>query len=210
MYETDQEQIEALKGWWVQYGNWVISGVIVFFAAYVGVNWYQHSTQQHRIAGSQVYEELLAVLVNETLDSVSRQALTSQLKTDFDDLGYGVLGALFEAKAAVEAEDYDAALAELNWAEEHADDELMNVVLFRTAQVHYQINQLDKAISTLRRMTGEGHQAVSQELMGDIFLELGRKEDAREAYLTALNLAEAQGINNPYLKIKSDQLAAVE
>lgn len=210
MYDTDQEQIEALQKWWSKNGNWVIGGFIIFIAAYVGVQLYQNSTENHRLEASAIYEQLTESLAGDVQDTEKQQQLIDELKNDYSDIGYGVMAGLLEAKISVEAGDLQAALTELDWALDNADDTLTPVILYRKALVLYGLNELDDALSALNAIEGEGHQAVSFELKGDILLEQGKVEDARAAYQTASDLAAEQSINNPYLKIKLDDLAVAE
>ena len=210
MYETDQEQIEAMKKWWNQNGNWVIGGVLIFILAFVGWYMYQNSAQQHRLEASTAYKSLMVTISSETPDSEERASLTQLLKSDYADVGYSVLAALLEAKRAVEADDFEAALVELNWAQENADNSLQTVILYRTALVQYSLDQLDNALTTLNEIEGEGHQALTFELKGDILVEQGKKDEARQAFQTAFDRSGNQGINNPYLKIKLDDLAVAE
>jgi predicted negative regulator of RcsB-dependent stress response len=210
VYETDQEQIEAMKSWWGQNGNWVIGGVILFLAAYIGFHWYQNAAEQHRYDASETYEQLLLNITDESASSEERATLSNLLKNDYADLGYGAMAALIEAKAAVDAGDLDTALTELTWAENNADESLMAIVLYRKALVQYANEDLDAALTTLNKIEGDGHQALSFELKGDILLEQGKKDDARKAYQAAVDLSADQSINNPYLKIKLDDLAVAE
>ena len=210
MYDTDQEQIEAIKRWWSQNANWVIGAIVLFFASYVGYNWYVSSTEQHRLEASAAYEQLLETVTAEQGNSEEQERLTRVLKTDYSDLSYASMAALLAAESAVESEDYDAALTELNWAAENAESALLPVIHYRTAMVQYQLDQLDAALATLNKIKGEGHQALTFELKGDILLAQGKTDDARSAYQAALDLSSEQSINNPYLKIKLDDLAVAE
>lgn len=210
MYETDQEQIEAIKSWWNQNGNWVIGGVIVFFASYAGYNWYISSSEQHRQEASATYEQLLLNVTAESGDSEQRDTLVTLLKTDYADLSYASMAALMEAKTAVDNGDYQDALSELSWAADHADETLMPVILYRQAMVQYQLDDLEAALASLESIEGDGHQALTFELKGDILLAQGNRDDARSAYQAALEVSADQSINNPYLKTKLDDLAVAE
>ena len=210
MYETDQEQIEAIKSWWSQNGNWVIGAFIVFILAYVGYNWYQSNSEKHRFDASAIYDQLMVNITSNAPDAEMRQSLSTILKSEYSDLGYGALAALIEAKAAVDAGDLEKALVELDWALENGDASLQAVVLYRKAQVQYALNKLDAAITSLNAIQGDGHQALSFELKGDVLLEQGKRDEARSAYKAALDLSNEQTINNPFLKIKLDDLAVAE
>ncbi len=204
MYETDQEQIEAMKSWWSQNANWVIGGFVAFILAFVGYHWYQSSAENHRLEASAKYEELLAL---SDTDSEARTALISDLKEQYDDLAYATLAVLNEAKAAVEAGDLSSALASLDWAEAKADAKLLPIILYRKAQILYAQSELDGALSALNQIKGDGHQAMTLELKGDVLLAQGKVDEARTAYQQALEMSAQQSINNPYLKMKADDLA---
>ncbi|WP_187265414.1 YfgM family protein [Reinekea thalattae] len=209
MYDTDQEQIEALQTWWSKYGNWVIAAFIIFIAAYVGVQLYQNARENHRIEASVIYDELSASLADSE-NTEKQQELIDALKRDYSDLGYGAMAALIAAKIDVDAGDFEAALSELDWARKNSDDELLALVQYRKAQVEFQLGELDAALSTLAAIEGTGHEAVTFELKGDVLFEQGDIEAARQAYQTAYELSSEQSINNPYLKIKLDDLAVAE
>lgn len=210
MYETDQEQIEAIKSWWSQNANWVIGAVVLFFASYVGYNWYVSSAEQHRLDASTTYEQLLVAVTADVTNGEEQARLTAVLKSDFSDLNYASMAAMLAAKSAVDSGDYDAALSELNWAAEHADEALLPVIQYRIAMVQYQQDDLDAALATLNGIEGDGHQALTFELKGDILLAQSNVEEARAAYQAAIDLSAEQSINNPYLKIKLDDLAVAE
>ena len=210
MYETDQEQIEAIKGWWNKNGNWVIGGCLAFIVSYIGLYMYQDSAQTHRVAGSKAYEQLLVNLTSETPDSEALTAQIELLKGEYKDLGYGVMAALQEAKVAVDAGKLESALPALDWAAKNAEAELLTVILYRKAVVQYALDDLDGALTSLNAMSGTGHQTLSFELMGDILLAQGKPDEARKAYKAALDLSSEQDINNPYLQLKLDDLAVAE
>ena len=210
MYETDQEQIEAIKGWWNQNGNWVIGGCLVFIVSYIGLYLYQSSAQEHRIDGSQAYEQLLVNLTSETPDSEALDAQIGLLKGEYSDLGYGVMAALLEAKVAVDAGNFESALPALDWAAKNAEPALLTVILYRKAMVQYALNDLDAALTSLNAIRGDGHQTLTFELKGDILLDQGKPDEARSAYKAALDLSGDEGMDNPYLQIKLDDLAVAE
>lgn len=210
MYDTDQEQIEAIKAWWSANANWVIASVLVFIFAFAGWNWYQVDQQNHKEDASRLYDRLLVNVSAPEADLDDRASMISALKSEYSDLGYAVMAALFEAKDLVEAKEYDSALNSLNWAFDHADTSLQGVILYRKALVQFAKGELDAALSSLDSISGEGHQAVSFELKGDIYLAQGNESAARDAYQSAVDFSEEQGINNPYLVVKLNDLAVAK
>lgn len=210
MYDTDQEQIEAIKSWWSANANWVIASVLVFIFAFVGWNWYQSDQINHKEDASKLYDRLLVNISSPDGDLDDRTSMISALKSDYTDLGYAVMASLFEAKDFVEAKDYDAALVALDWSLEHADESLQAVILYRKALVQFEMGQNDASLASLNAIAVDGHQALSFELKGDILLAQGDETGARDAYQSALDFSADQGINNPYLEVKLNDLAVAE
>ena len=98
-------------------------------------------------------------------------------------------------------------MASLNWALEHADESLYAVINYRKALVQFEQGQHDDALASLNAIKTGGHQALSFELKGDILLAQGDASGARDAYQSALDFSAEQGINNPYLQVKLNDLA---
>lgn len=210
MYETDQEQIEAIKNWWNENANWVIGGFLAFILSFAGWTWFQNSQQAQRVEASRLYDQLILNVSNSAADLEQRAEMIEQLKSGYSGMGYAVMAALIEAKDAVEVNDYAAAMSALQWAEDNADDTLLPVIKYRQALVLYAQNELDAAIVALDSIQSEGHQALTMELKGDILLEQGNVDAAREAYQAAVDASAEQGINSPFLTIKLNDLAQAE
>lgn len=214
MYDTDEEQIEALKSWWQKYGNTLISAIILFLVAYFGINWYQGKQLSQREAASDVYQQILDLTDNagQISDGDREQAVTliAQLKTDWSDSTYAVYAALQSAALAVEKNDLNTAASELRWALEHSDEEqLSNTIQLRLARVLNAQGDTDGAMAMLT--VTEGLQSVGyNELKGDILLAQGDVAGARSAFQAAMDTARVNGLNRPVLEMKLDDLAVAE
>lgn len=207
VYDTEEEQIEAIKKWWSQNGNFVIGALIAALIAYFGWNFYQSSVQTQREAASEVYGNLLTLVETEDGTAEERNALISTLKSEYDDTPYAVYGALQGAKDAVERDDLSAALTELNWALEHASAELKPVIRVRKARVLFADDQMAESMATLETIDSEGFGVVVDELKGDILAAQGETDAARAAYQRAIDQAQEQGVDSAYLKMKLDDLS---
>lgn len=208
MYDTEEEQIEAIKKWWNTYGNLVIGALLVGLIAYFGWTFYQNSNRSEQEAASAVYANLLDLVQDQQSQASEREALIETLKTEFSGSTYAVYAALHAAKDAVNQDNLDQALTELNWAIDHADDSIKPVVQVRKARVQFAQNELDAALGTLNAISAEGFEVTVNELRGDILNAQGDSDAARTAYQTAYDESQQQGIDSRYLKMKLDDLAA--
>ncbi|WP_428239776.1 YfgM family protein [Gynuella sp.] len=214
MYDTDEEQIEALKKWWHQYGNTLIVAIIVFIAGYFGINYYQHGVQSTKEQASDVYQKLVDMNIeNQTLSAEQKgdaEKLIEQLKSDYDKSTYAVFAAMYGAKFDVEAQDLDAALTELQWALEHnKDDALGKTLRLRIARIQLTQGKTDEALKTIAVDAG-AQVANFEELRGDIYLAMGKVDDARTAFQLAYNDAKEKQLNRPVLEMKLNDLAVTE
>ncbi|MHA7879082.1 MAG: YfgM family protein [Saccharospirillum sp.] len=206
MYETEQEQIEAIKKWWNQYGNWLIGGVLVALIGYFGWNFYQSSAQSRLESASAAYDELVALVESEAAVS-DRQAAIDRLKTDYSNTTYATYAALMGAAQAVNAGDFQAARDELAWALDQSPEALRPVIQVRMARVQFALEDNDAALATLDQVSQPGFDVVINELRGDILTDQGQFDLARSAYETALARSQEEGISTPFLEIKLNDLA---
>lgn len=208
MYDTEQEQIEAIKRWWATYGNGVIGGILVALIAYFGWLYYNNSVEAKQEAASGMYITLMELVGDTDSDAGERLAIVDTLKSDYADTTYAVYAALQAAKDYVDQDDLAAAEAQLNWAAGNSDELLQPVVLVRLARVQFARDNGTAALATLDSIEAEGYDLVINELRGDIHSAEGDADAAREAYRLAYEQAQQQGVESPYLKMKLDDLAA--
>ncbi|HET8904908.1 MAG TPA: tetratricopeptide repeat protein [Saccharospirillum sp.] len=208
MYDTEQEQIEAIKRWWATYGNGVIGGILVALIAYFGWLYYTNSVDAKQEAASGLYITLMELVEDPDSDAGERLAIVQTLKTDYPDTTYAVYGALQAAKIQVEQDDLAAAEEQLNWAVANSDELLQPIVQVRLARVQFGRDNGDAALTTLDSIEAEGYELVINELRGDILSAQGDTDAAHEAYRVAYEQAQQQGVESPYLKMKLDNLAA--
>jgi predicted negative regulator of RcsB-dependent stress response len=62
-------------------------------------------------------------------------------------------------------------------------------------------------LATLDRMPADSYKGLAQELRGDALVKLGRSDDARKAYQTALSTLAQEAPQRGALQMKLDDLA---
>lgn len=188
-YDTEEEQLEAIKRWWRENGVGVILGVVVGLgglAAWKGWTWYQN---EQAMAASAIYDEVTTALGNDDRGAVTEGATT--LRDEYGGTTYGALGALAAARAAVEADDLEAASEWLRWAvDEGSGADVPHLARVRLARVTAAAGNPDEALSLIEGEAPAGYGGLFAEVRGDILAEQGEREAAIEAYRAAL---EASG-----------------
>lgn len=205
VYETEEEQLEAIKKWWDENGRAVVLGVVVAVAVVFGWRtWVGHQRSQGD-AASAAYQVLLEQLNAGESSKVAE--IGRQIIGQYPTTTYAVLASLTMAQQAVDRKDLDGAAAQLQWAVEHSKvPEIKELAKVRLARV--MIAQ-GKAEQALQQLTGDGasFDAMIEEVKGDAYLALNKRADAYQAYSKALaGYSEVPG-KQRLLQMKLDDLA---
>jgi len=179
----EQEQIDSIKTWWKMYGN-LVTGVVtaacIAVIGWQGWNWYQRNQAAQ---ASVVYSVLEQAVAAQDMQKV--KAAAGELAEKFGGTSYAALGTLLAAKQSFEAGDLKTARTQLQWAADHAKDELRDVARLRLAAVLFDEKSYDDAAKQLDAAHATTFDARFLELKGDILLAQGKKSEARTAYQAA-------------------------
>ncbi|AYO05375.1 YfgM family protein [Vibrio parahaemolyticus] len=201
LYDTEEQQVEAIKDWWKENGKAVIIGAVVGLGGLFGWRYYQDTVIQASETASQSYTTAMNTLQEKGVDAQSDvQAFieSNEVKE------YSVLAALQLAKAQVEAKDFTAALEQLKWAQSNTKDAALSpLISYRIARIETEMGNFDAANTELDKVTDTAWAGRIAELRGDIALRQGDKDAAYAAYTEAQQAADA----SPTLQMKLDDLA---
>ncbi|EGU49366.1 hypothetical protein VII00023_10030 [Vibrio ichthyoenteri ATCC 700023] len=201
LYDTEEQQVEAIKDWWKENGKAVIFGAVIGLGGLFGWRFYQDTTLEAQEAASASYTKAM-----ESLAATGAQAET-QVQSFIEANGeseYSILAALQLAKVQVEANQLDEAITQLQWAKDATQDQaLLAVINFRLARLQAEQGDFDSAIAQLANITDAGWTGRVEELKGDILLRKGDAEGAYAAYTEAQQAGDATEV----LKMKLDDLA---
>ncbi|EJG1030481.1 YfgM family protein [Vibrio parahaemolyticus] len=201
LYDTEEQQVEAIKDWWKENGKAVIIGAVVGLGGLFGWRYYQDTVIQASETASQSYTTAMNTLQEKGVDAQSDvQAFieSNEVKE------YSVLAALQLAKAQVEAKDFTAALEQLKWAQSNTKDAALSpLISYRIARIETEMGNFDAANAELGKVTDTAWAGRIAELRGDIALRQGDKDAAYAAYTEAQQAADA----SPTLQMKLDDLA---
>jgi predicted negative regulator of RcsB-dependent stress response len=210
MYDLEeQEQIDALKAWWREYGRLIVVALVAAALAALGtIGWRYYRTQKNEQA-SQVFAELEKAARGSNLKQV--RELSTQLADQYGSTTYAALGALVVAKTEFEAGDLKAAADRLEWAAEHArDEDTRAVARLRLAGVRLDEKKYDEALKLLEQQPPEAFVSLYADLKGDVLTAQGKTADARGAYQHALDKLPAGDLYRALVQVKLDSLGGVK
>ena len=196
MYRTEEEQVEALRRWWDENGRSTMVAIVL--AVSVGFGWqaWQERQQKQAEAASMRYEELLQAvqLAGDDEQIATIRHLAAGLKEDYSDSAYAGFAALHLARLAVMEDDLAGAEAELRWVlTAKPGEEVRLLAELRLARVVAARGDLQGAMEILSIAEAGAYEPAYAEARGDIYLQMGERDKAIEAYQTALALAAASG-----------------
>lgn len=207
-FETEEQQIEALKRWWKENGRMVIAGLILGVAVIAGWRFYVDYKKQHEEMASAIYENvLLAVSANSEL--AEQELRVNNLMAEYADTPYASLAALVLAKQQLQSNDAVKAQQQLDWVIKHTKQpELQHIARLRLVRILLAGKQYDQANALLNIDYPESFAALYEELKGDVYLAKGDNENARIAYDKAILSSGGQA--SQLLKLKRDDLGAAD
>lgn len=203
IYETEEEQLEAMKKWWQENGKSIISGVVLGLGALAGWNIWQENKKNTLMEASGLYQELLTANTNTQTDSV--QTLSERLTGEYNGTPYANFGQLFQAKQKVEANDLTGAKNILQRLLADSDDSELNyIVRLRLVKVMAALGETEAALEVLAKAPySQAFESQNSEIKGDLLLTLERFDEAREAYQNAKD----KGSSSPVVEMKLGDLA---
>jgi len=203
IYQTEEQQVEAIKSYWQENGNMIIAGIVLGFAGFIGFNLYKDNVLDNEIAVSESYQNLIE---NSATDKAAFNEKAQQFISDNADTSYASLTALALAKEAADKKDWQSATVQLTVALNSAPTEgIKGIASLRLARVQIQQAQFEQALATLAKPLPASFKAAVEEIKGDTYLLQDKKELARNAYQAAI---AADGLaSSPSLQMKLDDLA---
>lgn len=204
----EEEQIEALKRWWSDYGKTVVVALAAGLAVFFGWNYYQNNQVERAQERSVAFEQLVnsATSGNGELtqqEIAQLQPLANEL-ADTDGL-YGDFASLYLAKFAVQQGDLNTAQQHLQSVVDGGSEAAVrDLARYRLARVLVSKEEADAALDLLASSTTAGYGPLYAEARGDILLSQNRLQDARDAYQIALSAIGEAPMRRSILQLKLD------
>jgi len=182
---SEKEQIEQIRTWWSEYGNYVIGGIVAGALGLFGFNYYQTSKMNARLAASTLYESLTGHVVDGDLEEA--EAVASEIAADYGSTSYDAQAKLAMARLYMDKNrDQDAADVLQALLASDAGEEVKHVARVRLARVLLYQGKAEDVVSLLEGQDNAAFAPLYNELLGDAYQALGRIEDAEAAYRSVL------------------------
>ncbi len=203
---NEQEQIEAIKNWWKNYGKVSVLVFLIGITASYGWKMWQRSQAEFNQHASLIYDQMLNSFAQHKQDALIAQA--NSLSNDYKKTPYASMAEFMLAHIAVEKGDLSKAYNELKSIMENSkDSKIRQIARVRAARILLAKQQLKEALALLDKVDDSTFLPQINEVKGDIFVAMGETAKARDSYKAALGGAEKGDFNRSLLEMKFEQLS---
>lgn len=207
IYMTEEEQLQVMKSWWKRYGSLItvlFSVILLTISGFKYWNWHEEKVVQQ---ASNTYEHLMLAFSNQ--DNKGVRGYANQLLTDYGQTVYADAARLTLAKLYIARTNYARAREELAHVAEHSKmSALQQVAKIRLARLLAVEKSYDSALDELDTVQDTAYLPTINELKGDINAAVDRNKEAIAFYSTAIKEFQTKGLNNLFLEMKANELAA--
>ena len=207
IYDTEEEQLDALKRWWKENGQSTIVGLVVGIAVVLGWNYWQGHKKTQAEQASALYSQLIQAISTEKKDSAEK--LAQRIQEQYPKTQYAAFSGLLLAKIKVQQGDLVKAQAVLKDIAAGSNEELINIAKIRQVRLMLASGQYEQGLQLINNVdpaTSSSFSGNYDELVGDLYVALERFDEARSSYQKALE----NGYKSPLLQLKIDDLTASE
>jgi predicted negative regulator of RcsB-dependent stress response len=206
-YATEEQQWEAVKGWFKKYGNTISWALIVILSIILAGQYWRHHKAVVRQEASENYMSL--IMGAEQNDAATVKSKAQTLIDQYPGSPYAAFAALFLANHAVEAKELPNAEKQLQWVMAHSNQQLQALARTRLMRLKMAENKLDEALGLYDEGKADGFLTLMAELKGDILMKKNDKAGAQKAYEKALSAAPEENMHGPLLKMKLEALGSI-
>ena len=190
-YQTEEEQVEAIKKWWKDNGKSVVGGIVLGFAIIGGWQGWQGYQRSQGEAASMYFDAMRQAIRGGQFDKAMEDG--KRLIGDYGSTAYASFAALELARLAYQRGEKPAARNHLQWVADTAPDpSIRELARLRLGRLLLDMGELEALQTVLEAAPQPGFAGEFAMLRGDLERARGDDEAARQAYREA----QAAGVDD--------------
>ncbi len=205
----EQEQLDTLKAWWKDNGNWVLGVVLVVTVAMGGWRGWQYYQTKQASEAATLYQQFVEQLSSNDAKRVNDAAAAVMDK--YAATPYASRAALIAAQVNESGKDAVRAKTQLQWVIEHAsEDGLKSVAALRMSSILLDEKDYAGALKLLDAKHAASFDALYADLKGDVLGAQGKPAEARAAYQLAFDKLDQKSGYRNLVQMKLDAFGAAK
>lgn len=208
-YETEEQQIDAIKAWWKKNGNSLIYGLSAVIIGLSGWNYWQSSTQAQSESASHLYEQIRAGYQGDADAAKVAARQSREMMNEYADTPYAEQAQLLLASYRFEQGEIDEAIDLLSQVRENSSVSANQVIaMIRLAKIFEAQNEYPKALAQIEQALAKNpsDSAVAQLKMIQVrILMVQEKRDEAREVLASLDVADDSPLK-PLNQLMRDEL----
>lgn len=177
----EQEQLDELKHFWKQYGDFITWGLIIVLGAFAAWNGYHYWQRSQAAQASVMYDEVERSVQSGDVARIDRSL--ADMKERFGGTTYAQQAGLLAARAYYDKGNIDSSRAALAWVAGKASDEgYQAIARLRLAGLLLEKKAYDEALEQASGSFPKGFAALAADRRGDILAAQGKKAEAKAEY----------------------------
>ena len=196
--DSEEEQVDKLKKWWDSNGKQIIAGAVLGLAGIFGWNYYVDYQDSQALNARALY-------LSYASDSANVGVYDKLIK-DHPSSSYADQATLLMAKYLFEAENYSLALDALKPLMSRENSVIASTAALRSASLYLELGQHQEALAVLNMDNANEFSGLFYNLSGDVYLDLGNNEEARNSYALAIENITDNSSLSQLIQIKLDDL----
>jgi predicted negative regulator of RcsB-dependent stress response len=201
----EQEQMDEAKAWWKQHGNKVIWGVTLFLAIVAGWRAWETWNRNQAAEASMLFDRATQAMAMN--DTKSAKEAAAQIMENHGRSAYAAPAAWLSGVVNYESQDLKSALAQYQFALEHArDDGTTQLARLRLAGLKFENKDPAGALALLESPFDPAFAGLAAQLKGDVLVAQGKNEEARASYKLALEKLGEKSSLKPLVEMRLDAL----
>jgi predicted negative regulator of RcsB-dependent stress response len=203
---SEKEQLEQMRAWWSEYGNYVIGGIVIGIGLMVGIGQFRSQNVRTQTEASALYETLFEAVADGKTNEA--ESVATDLYGNYASTIYSSQARLVMARHYMDkGRDQDAANALRAIVDADPDSELGLIARLRLAKVLLYQDKAQEVVELLSNAPESAFAARYSEALGDAYVALGQFADARDAYFQAMaDSATMPTVDRVLVQMKVDDL----
>ncbi len=199
-YETEEQQVEAIKQFWKENGTAIILGAVIGFGALFGwVEYQDYKTRQGEQA-SLAYSEILALKEQGSTDDSELISKVETIRGEHASSSYASLAVMTLAETYASENKFQEAAEQLQWVVDQSNDTFESIAQLRLARVQLQLEQYSDAITTVDSIDEKSFKSNALLVKAEALIAQGKTEEAKSVLIEARDAGN--GAVSPLLQMR--------